>query len=174
MSDAPRLSLIVARARNGVIGREGDLPWRLGSDLKWFKRTTLGKPVVMGRKTWDSLPKKPLPKRANFIATRDLTLTAPDARVFADLTALIAAAQAQAAASGEDEVCVIGGEALYRALLPAADRIYLTEVDAAPEGDAIFPAFDGSDWSSRTVERGAPGPTDDHAFEIRVLDRIRR
>ena len=174
MTVSPRLCMVVARARNGVIGRDNDLPWRLKSDMRWFRKTTKGKPVLMGRKTWDSFPKKPLPNRPNYVATRDHAFEAPGARVFSDLSAMVAAARAQASLLGVEEVCILGGEHLYRTLLPQTDRIYLTDVDAAPEGDTVFPELDPKDWRSETLEEVPASETDEHAFAIRVLDRIRR
>lgn len=166
-----KLSLIVARARNGVIGRDGGLPWRLSSDLKRFKSITMGKPMLMGRKTWDSLPNKPLPGRKNIVLTRDQNFRAPGAWVFSDLAAALAAARAIAAADGADEVNVIGGAALYAETLPLADRLYLTEVDCAPEGDAHFPAFAEAAFREAAREDFPAGPKDDHAFAVRTLER---
>ena len=132
----PKLTLVVAVAKNGVIGRGGVLPWRLGSDMKRFKAATMGKPVLMGRRTWDSLPKKPLPGRQNLILTRDADFKADGAWVYTDIDAMLAAARAMAKAGGVGDVCVIGGAQLYNAVLPQADRIILTEVNLAPDGDA--------------------------------------
>jgi len=168
------LALIVARARGGVIGCDGELPWRLKADLAHFKRATLGKPVLMGRKTWESLPFA-LPGRANLVLTRDPDYIAQKERgagqVFTDFDAMVAAARAIAAADGVDEICVIGGEALYRLALARADRIYLTEVDVEVAGDARFPQLDDDAW----VESGSVGheadTSNDHAFTIRTLER---
>jgi dihydrofolate reductase len=171
MAGLTALSLIVARARNGVIGRDGALPWRLSSDLKRFKAITMGKPMVMGRKTWDSLPNKPLPGRKNIVLTRDKDFRAAGAWVFSDLAAAIAAARAMAAGDGVDEVNVIGGAALYAETLPLADRLYLTEVDCAPPGDAHFPAFEETAFRETAREDFPPGPKDDHAFAVRTLER---
>jgi dihydrofolate reductase len=165
------LSLIVARARNDVIGREGALPWRLGSDMNRFKALTMGKPVIMGRKTWDSLPKKPLPGRKNIVLTRDKDFRADGAWSFSDFAAALAAARAMAAADGAEEVSVIGGAALYALALPVADRLYLTEVDCAPEGDTRFPAFDEAAFREVAREEFPAGAKDDHAFVLRTLER---
>lgn len=167
------LSLIVARGRNGVIGREGALPWKLSSDMARFKAITMGKPVLMGRKTWDSLPAKfrPLPGRSNIVLTRDPSFSAPDAWAFSDLAAAIAAAKAMAAADGVDEFNVIGGAALYAETLPLADRLYITEVDAAPSGDAVFPAFDETRFREISSEHVPAGAKDDHNVILRVLAR---
>ena len=167
-----KLAIVVAVARNGVIGRAGDLPWRIPSDLKRFKQVTLGKPVVMGRKTWDSLPRKPLPGRANFIISRSMTAAA-GAYVFADVDACLDEARAAAVDAGTDEVCLIGGAQLYADLLPRVDRIYLTEVDLAPEGDAHFPPLDEAEWREISAERVEASEKDDAGFTLRVLDRTR-
>jgi dihydrofolate reductase len=167
----PLIALVVARARNGVIGRDGDLPWRLKSDMAFFKATTMGKPVVMGRKTWDSLPRKPLPGRLNIVVTRQPGYVAEGADVFTDLGAALDRARAQAKADGVAEVCVIGGAQIYHESLPVADRLYLTEVDADPEGDAHFPDPDPSIWREISAERREAGEGDDHAWTIRVLER---
>ncbi|MEN9855190.1 MAG: hypothetical protein RLZZ157_316 [Pseudomonadota bacterium] len=165
------LALVVARGSNGVIGKEGDLPWRLSNDLKHFKAVTLGKPVIMGRKTWASLPKA-LPGRPNLVVTRDTALQAEGASVWTDLEAALAAAHAKAAQLGVAEICVIGGGELYAQTLPRADRLYLTDVDAAPEGDAFFPDFDMAQWQETARTVVPAGPKDDFSFTLRTLDRI--
>lgn len=170
MTRAP-IALVVAVARNGVIGRDGDLPWRISSDLKRFKQVTLGKPVVMGRKTWDSLPRKPLPGRVNIVVSRTLA-EAPGAQVCRDLDAALEAAQAAAAAEGAAEICIIGGAQIYAAALDRAARIYLTEVDLDPEGDSHFPALDPAVWHQVAAERVARGEGDDAGFVAQVLERI--
>jgi dihydrofolate reductase len=165
-----KLALVVARGSNGVIGVDGDLPWKLSSDLKRFKAITMGKPVIMGRKTWASIG-RPLPGRPNLVVTRDANFKAQGASVWSNLDVAIAAAQAMAATAGIDEVCVIGGGELYTQTIDRADRLYLTEVDAAPKGDALFPAFNEQDWRETSCEDFPAGPKDDHAFSLRVLDR---
>jgi dihydrofolate reductase len=166
----PRLALIVARARNGVIGRAGGLPWRLKADMKAFRRATLGKPVLMGRKTWDSLP-APLAGRENLVLSRDPAFRAEGAEAFSDFSAMLARARALAAQSGAEEVMVIGGEALYRLALPRADRLYLTEVDADVPGDARFPQFAEREWVEIERNPHQADTDNDHAFVVRVLDR---
>jgi dihydrofolate reductase len=167
----PKLTFVLAMAKNGVIGRDGALPWRLSSDLKRFKAHTMGKPVLMGRKTWDSFPKRPLPGRANLILTRDARFEAEGAWVYTELAAMLAAGRAMAQAAGVDEVCVIGGAQLYEATLPLAERIVLTEVDLAPDGDARL-ALDLSDWREVSREDVTRGPNDDADFSVRVLERL--
>jgi dihydrofolate reductase len=161
----------VARARNGVIGRNGDLPWRISSDLKLFRRLTMGKPVIMGRKTWDSLPKKPLPGRLNVVLSRDGTFEPHGAVVCEQFEEALAIAREQAAEDGEDEVCVIGGAALFELALPRAKRIYLTEVDAEVEGDVHMPPIDDAEWVEVSREVHAKGENDDYGFTFRVLER---
>lgn len=165
------LSLVVARARNGVIGRDGDLPWRLRSDLQRFKQITLGKPCIMGRKTWDSLPLRPLPGRLNLVLTRDSSFEATGAVVCESFSEALEIAAEQAAEDGAEEICVIGGVALFDLALPRAKRLYITEVDAEPEGDAVFPAFDEAAFVETASERHEPGEKDDHAFTFRLLER---
>ena len=143
---APVLALVAARGRNGVIGREGALPWRLKSDLALFKKTTLFKPVIMGRKTWDSLPRKPLPGRLNLVLSRAGAFEPQGAVVCERFEEALDIAREQARDDGADEVCVIGGRALFDLALPRARRLYLTEVEAEPEGDVRFPDVDETAW----------------------------
>ncbi len=161
----------VARARNGVIGRDGRLPWRLKSDLAIFKTTTLGKPLIMGRKTWDSLPRRPLPGRLNLVLSRDSSFEPETAVVCETFNDALSIAREQASEDGVDEVCVIGGTALFELALPKAHRIYLTEVDAEVDGDARFPSLDESRWVETRRERHARQDGDDFDFTFRVLQR---
>ncbi|HMX54154.1 MAG TPA: type 3 dihydrofolate reductase [Plasticicumulans sp.] len=161
------LSQIVAIGRNRVIGAGNALPWRLPDDLAHFKRLTLGKPVLMGRKTWESLG-RPLPGRDNLVITRNPGYHAAGARVFASLDTALAAC------SDAPEIMLIGGAELYAQTLPICDRLYLTEIDAAPDGDAFFPALDPADWRETAAE---PHPADArhaHAFTWWTLERVRR
>ncbi len=162
----------VARARNGVIGRDGGLPWRLKSDLKLFKSLTLGKPVIMGRKTWDSLPRRPLPGRMNIVLTRDGSFEPEGAVVCERFEEAVSIACEQAEDDGAAEVCVIGGAALFALALPKARRMYLTEVEADVAGDVIFPPFEEADWREVRREAHPAGEGDDHPFVLRVLERI--
>src|ERR1700680_3099316 len=138
----PAVSLIVAVADNGVIGSNGGLPWGIPEDLKRFKSLTLGKPCIMGRKTWDSLPKKPLAGRTNIVITRDPSYHAEGA-IFAH-----SFEEAVEIAAGEQpsEIVIIGGEAIFAAALPMAGRIHLTRIMAAPEGDVFMPAINAAEW----------------------------
>lgn len=169
------ICIVVARGSNGVIGRDGDLPWRLRSDLQRFKAITIGKPCIMGRKTWESLPLKPLPGRLNVVLTRDEGWgdegEARGALVCRTLDEAIEIAREQAEDDGVDEICVIGGAALFEAVLPRAKRLYITEVDAAPDGDVLFPAFDEAQWTEVASEARPAGEKDDHPFTFRTLER---
>lgn len=165
------IALVVARARNGVIGKDGAIPWRLRTDMARFKAITLGKPVIMGRKTWESLPIKPLPGRLNIVLTRDGSFEPKNAVVFEDFSEAVQTAREQAEEDGATEVCVIGGSALYDLAMPRAKRLYITEVEAEPEGDALFPAFDEAAWTEVHREAHPPGEKDDHPFVFRILER---
>jgi dihydrofolate reductase len=167
----PKLTLVVAVAKNGVIGRGGALPWRLKSDMARFKAATMGKPVLMGRKTWDSLFVQPLPGRKNLVLTRDASFRPNEAWAFTKLDAFLAAGRAMADEMGVDEICVIGGSLLYAETLPLADRIRLTEIALEPEGDAYFPALDPARWRESARETVHAGPHDDADYVVRVLDR---
>jgi dihydrofolate reductase len=164
------LTIVVARARNGVIGRAGGLPWRLKSDMALFKANTLGKPVIMGRKTWDSLQKQPLPGRTNIVLSRDGAFEPKGAVVCERFDEAVAIAREQAAEDGAEEAAVIGGQQVFDLALPKARRLYLTEVDAEPEGDAWF-TFDEAGWREVRREPHPAGEADDHAFVFRVLER---
>jgi len=165
----------VARARNGVIGKDGGLPWRLKSDLALFKATTLFKPVIMGRKTWESLPKRPLPGRTNIVLTRDGSYEenklSRGALICERFDEAVQIAREQAEEDGAEEVCVIGGAALFALALPKAKRIYLTEVDAEVEGDVYFPTFDEAAWREVRREAYPAGADDQFGFVFRVLER---
>jgi dihydrofolate reductase len=164
----PRIVFVVAVARNRVIGRQGALPWRISSDLKRFKAITMGKPVIMGRKTWESLPKRPLPGRRNIVITRDRHYRAEGAVVVAS----VAEALAEAQKAPGDEISVIGGSDIFRQMLPMADRLYLTQVDLEPEGDVFFPPLDEKAWRETSRETHARAEGDDAGFILRVLDRV--
>ncbi|WGM38384.1 dihydrofolate reductase [Caulobacter sp. NIBR1757] len=167
------IALVVARARNGVIGRNGDLPWRIRSDMAWFKANTLGKPVIMGRKTWDSLPLQPLPGRLNIVLSRDGSFEPKTAVPVENFNEAVEMASEQAEEDGANEVCVIGGTALFELAMPRARRLYITEVEAEPEGDAFFPAFDEAAWTEVHREAHPAGEKDDHPFVFRILERKR-
>ncbi|RAK63575.1 dihydrofolate reductase [Phenylobacterium kunshanense] len=161
----------IARARNGVIGRDGTLPWRLKTDLAIFRAITMGKPVIMGRKTWDSLPKKPLVGRTNIVLSRDGSFEPQGALVCEDFSEAVAIAREQAEEDGASEVCVIGGASLFELALKKARRLYLTEVDAEIEGDVVLSPIDEREWVEVRAERHEASEVDQYPFTVRVLDR---
>ena len=162
-----RLSLMVAKASNRVIGRNNKLPWYLPNDLKYFKQVTFGKPVIMGRKTWDSLG-KPLPGRTNIVITRQPDFQAEGAKVVATLDEAVTMAENVAFIEGQDEAVVMGGAEIYALALPKADRLYLTEVHAEVEGDTWFPEYDTAEWKEIGREDfSAEGPNPyDYSFVV--------
>jgi dihydrofolate reductase len=160
-----RRSLVVAMARNRVIGRDNALPWRLPADLAHFKRVTLGHPIVMGRRTFESIGKA-LPGRKNIVLSHDASFVAPGCTVVTSLE------EAWKAAGDADEVSIIGGTSLFRESLPVADIIHLTEVEADVPGDTYFPPFDRGEWDETEVSRH---PADErHAYPMRILRLERR
>ena len=160
------VSLIVAMSANRVIGREGGIPWHISDDMKHFKETTMGKPMVMGRKTWESLG-RPLPGRAHIVVSAQPDYVAEGATVVSSVSEGLRLAETMAAATGSDEVMVIGGAQIYREALPHADRIYLTEVHADVEGDTLMPQWNGTLWH----ETGREERDGDPAFAFTVLER---
>lgn len=160
------LCLIAALAQNRVIGRDNQLPWHLPADLKHFKAMTLGKPIIMGRKTWDSLG-RPLPGRLNLVVSRQSSMVLEGAEVFPSLEAAIERADAWARAEEAEELMLIGGAELYAQGLVQADRLYLTRVELAPEGDAFFPEVSQQDWRlASSIEHEATTDTPAYAFEV--------
>ena len=154
-------SLVVAMARNRVIGRDNALPWRLPADLAHFKKVTMGHPIVMGRRTYESIG-KPLPGRKNIVVTRNRAFQAPGCTVVQSLE------DAWKAAGDAEEVCVIGGTSLFEEALPIADVIHLTQVEAVVEGDTYFPEFDRSQWREKEIARHDADAR--HAYPIRILE----
>jgi dihydrofolate reductase len=165
-----RISIIVAAAENGVIGVGGGLPWRMSSDLKTFRRLTMGKPIIMGRKTFQTL-KKPLDGRDNIVVSRDPNFAPLGATVVDSLTDAITLGQMLALSKGEEEILIIGGAEIYRAALPRASRIYLTRVHAAPEGDVFFAPLEPADWVEVSSEPLPKTDRDEFAATLVVLDR---
>jgi dihydrofolate reductase len=166
----PVIALVIARAENGAIGRGGDLPWHLGTDLKQFRKVTMGKPVIMGRRTFASLPKV-LDGRLNIVLTRNAAFAAPGAVMAYNLDEALDVARKHAAKTGAGEIMVIGGDDVFRAAMPLAERIYLTEVHASPHADVFLHEFDLSGFRELSRERHAAGPKDDHPFSLVVLER---
>jgi len=160
------VALLVAAAENGVIGRDGDLPWRLPRDLQWFKRLTTGHTLIMGRKTFESIG-KPLPDRRTIVVTRNPSYHAPGVEIVGSLD------EAFAIAADETEVFVVGGAAIYREALPRATRLYVTRVHADVDGDVTFPPLNPAEWRLVWEE---PHPADErHAYAVtfQQLDRVR-
>jgi dihydrofolate reductase len=166
----PVIALVVAMGENRAIGRGGDLPWRLSSDMRYFRKITMGKPIIMGRLTFKSLPRV-LDGRLNIVLTRDRGFVAPSAVMAYSLEEGLEAARASAARTGANEIMIIGGEDVFREVLPQVGRIYLTEVHAAPDADTFFPELDRSEWREIFREKHEAGPKDDHAFSLVVLER---
>jgi dihydrofolate reductase len=154
--------LLAAVADNGVIGRDNALPWRLSSDLKRFKALSIGKPVVMGRKTYGSIG-RPLAGRTNIVVSRNATFSAPGALV-GDLDAAMEAARGDALRRGANEIIVIGGTDIFTQTMPLADRLEITHVHVRPEGDAFFPAIDSKLWRETARSEHPAGPQDEAAF----------
>jgi dihydrofolate reductase len=164
------ISLIVAAAENGVIGNAGTMPWRMPSDLKRFRTLTIGKPVVMGRKTFQSLP-KPLDGRDNIVITRDPHFMPEGATVVGSLDAALEIAAACATRRGTDEIMVIGGGEIYRQALPLANRIYLTQIQAKLVGDTSFPELPASIWRLERSEPLPKGEKDEYAATLLVYEK---
>ncbi|MBB4051587.1 dihydrofolate reductase [Devosia subaequoris] len=166
-----KISLIAAVARNNVIGADQSIPWRIPSDFAWFKQTTMGKPMVMGRKQFETFA-KPLPGRPHIVVTRQHDYRPDGVLVRHSLQEALAAARRLAEASEQDEIMVIGGGDIYAQALPLADRLYISHVDLEPDGDVHFPPIDPAEW--RVVdEPGMPRSERDAAtYTIRVYQRI--
>jgi dihydrofolate reductase len=162
--------LIAAVARNGVIGAQGALPWRLSSDLKHFKAATIGKPLVMGRKTYQSIG-APLPGRTTIVVTRDASFAPAGVSVAHDVDEALRVAEAAARASGSNEIVIAGGGEIYTETILRASRLLITEVDLAPAGDARFPAIDPSLWREARREPGVRGPRDEAEFAFVEYER---
>lgn len=166
-----RLAIIVAAAENGVIGRDNGLPWHLSEDLRYFKRVTMGKPVVMGRRTFESIG-RPLPGRTNIVVTRRSDFRPEGVRVAAGLEQALDLAEQVALTDGVDEMLVIGGAELYAAALPRAHRLYFTEVHARVEGDAVLPAIDWRQWRELSRERHRAVPPNPYDYSFVIYERI--
>ena len=161
-----RISIIVAMAENRVIGRDNGLPWRLSADLQHFKSITMGKPIIMGRNTWESIG-RPLPGRTNIVITRDTGYRAEGCELVHSLE------QALAVAGASDEVMIIGGANLYRQTLAHADKLYLTLVKAQVEGDTRFPEIDAGEWRETGRESHGADDKNEYDYDFVTLERIR-
>ena len=170
-----RICLVVARAGNRVIGFRNELPWRISADLKHFQRLTTGRPVIMGRKTFEHIVARnggPLPERINIVMSRNPDFQPEQLYVVRDLASALRAAETFTRISGEEDVMVIGGAEIYAQALPAADRIFLTEVHAEPEGDAFFPELEWGRWREvQRVDRNGKEKNCDHPHSFVQLDR---
>ena len=164
MSSGPEIILLVAVAENGVIGAGGAIPWRLKSDMQRLKAMTMGKPIVMGRKTFESFPRRPLPGRTNIVVTRDASYRAAGAVVTTSFADASAVARGDALRRSAGEIAVIGGADIYAQWMESADRLEITEVHARPEGDTWFAAVDAAIWQEVARVRNPAGPDDSADF----------
>ena len=165
------LSLMVAKARNGCIGRDNKLPWYLPNDLKYFKQVTMGKPIIMGRRTWESL-KKALPGRTNIVISRQKNYQAEGAKVVSSLKEALTLAGHVGEIDGVDEAVVIGGALIYAEALPLVKRMYVTEVHADVSGDAFFPAFDKTLFREVAREDFSAEPPNEYDYSFVVYERL--
>lgn len=167
----PTISLVVAVADNGVIGRDGQLPWRMPSDLKTFRRLTMGKPIIMGRKTFQSIGRA-LDGRDNIVVTRDVTFSAEGISVVGSLDAALILARGLARTRGVDEIMVIGGGEIFAASLAIASRVYWTEIHGSPEGDVTFARPSSELWREISREPILRGPKDEFDATLVTLERM--
>lgn len=166
------LAIVVAVSRNGVIGRHGDMPWKLSTDLKRFKAMTLGKPMIVGRKTLDSFGGKPLPGRPHVVVTRDVSLQIEGAQMAGSLEEAIHKAQAVATDTGADEIGILGGGQIYKQAIGLADLLYITHVEAdIPDGDTFFPDIDSEIFEQVSEESVPAGEKDNYATRFVVYRR---
>lgn len=165
------LTLVVAVAENGVIGRGDELPWHISGDLKRFRAITWGKPILMGRRTFQSIG-RPLPGRTSIVITRDAGFTGPEGVIVVpSLAAALAEGRAEAARLGVDEMAVVGGAQIYAQAMPLAQKLRLTQVHAQPSGDVYFPPFDPADWRETYREGPLKGDKDEFAFSFVDYER---
>ncbi len=164
------ISFVVAVSENGVIGRDNGMPWRLSTDLQRFKKLTLGKPVVMGRKTWESLG-RPLPNRTNIVITRDAGYSAEGALVVPSVDKALIAGEKAAHESGVDEICIIGGAQIYAQAMDRATRLHVTHIKASIDGDAFFGPVDTQVWQVTSEEDVPAGEKDNYATRYVVYER---
>ena len=165
-----RIAMIAGVAENGVIGSDQTIPWRVPSDMAFFKKRTMGKPIVMGRKQYETVG-KPLPGRTNIVVTRQQDYRPEGVLVFHQIDAALEAARNVAEADGVDEIMIIGGGELYAQLMDRADRLYITHIDLAPEGDVRFPAIDPAQWTVTGLPEVTPSPKDEATYRVKVYDR---
>lgn len=166
-----RLAIIAAVGQNGVIGVDGELPWRLSSDLKRFKQITMGKPIIMGRKTYESIG-KPLPGRKNIVVTRNPEFTEPGVSISNNVDQAIGLARQYAANDDCEEIYIIGGGEIYSRTMALADRLYMTHVLTSPAGDTRFPDINQKNWQLKRAEEVPEGEKDTVATRFAVYDRL--
>jgi dihydrofolate reductase len=169
---APTITLVVAVASNGVIGSDGGMPWKLSGDLKRFKADTMGRPVVMGRKTWAAIGKA-LSGRDNIVITRDVAFKAEGAFVASGISSAMLLAEVMAQRRGADDIAIIGGGEIYRQMFDRADRLIVTHVDGVLEGDTVFPEISGETWQETESEAFPASEKDSHATRRVVYQRKR-
>ena len=169
MNEAP-IALVVARAQNGIFGKDGDLPWRMKSDLAWFKKVTLGKPVIMGRKTYESIGKA-LPGRANIVITKNDHFRPSDALVCESIGAALMAGRKEVIDEEAKEICIIGGGTIYEQTLKLADKLYVTTIEADVDGDTRFPPLDPEGWDIEVAGRIKPSANNDHPARLEIWTR---
>ncbi|WP_127142897.1 dihydrofolate reductase [Pelagibacterium montanilacus] len=168
----PLIAMIAAVAADGTIGNGGELPWRLPTDFAFYKATTMGKPLVMGRKTFESIG-RPLPGRTNIVVTRQPDFRPEGVEVFASLDDALAHAKMIATRDGVEEVMINGGGEIYALAMPLADRLYITHVEARPGGDTRFPGIDPDQWRISVLDAVQPTERDTLPFTVRLYDRVR-
>lgn len=166
-----KTSLIVAVSENGIIGKDNGMPWKISSDLQYFKKVTMDKPVIMGRKTFESIG-KPLPGRVNIVITRDTNFTAEGVITAHSVDMALDVAKSMAEVKKLKEVMVIGGAQIYELCLPEADRLYLTRIHAEIDGDTSFADLNPKDWIEYSREDHKAGDKDSHDYSFIVLDRV--
>ena len=164
------IAMIAGVAENGVIGSDQAIPWRVPSDMAFFKKTTMGKPIIMGRKQYETVG-RPLPGRTNIVITRQQDYQPEGVLVFHSLDEAIEKASQIAAADGADEIMIIGGGELYAQLMARADRLYITHIDLSPAGDVRFPAIKPEDWAVVDLPEIAPSPKDEATYRVKVYKR---
>lgn len=160
------ISLLVAMDKNQLIGKDNDLPWRLPADLAYFKRVTMGHPIIMGRKTYDSIG-RPLPGRENIIVTRDTSYEAEGCKVIHSIEEIVKMNE-----QTDQELFVIGGAEIFKEILPYSDRLYITEINEEFEGDTYFPAFDKSKWEVISEEKGIKDEKNPYDYKFLVYEKI--
>ena len=165
-----KISMIAGVAENGVIGDDQTIPWRIPSDMQFFKRTTLGKPIIMGRKQYETVG-KPLPGRTNIVITRQEGYRPEGVLVFGSIDAALDKAREIAESDGVDEIMIIGGGQLYAQLMARADRLYISHVDLAPEGDVRFPEITPEDWAVVDLPEVVPSAKDEASYRVKVYER---